>query len=37
MEKVNQKVEKSKKLLGNLSSEKKRWTESSEGFADQLA
>lgn len=37
MEKVNQKVEKSKKLLVNLSSEKKRWTASSEGFTDQLA
>ena len=37
MEKVNVKVAKSKKLLENLSSEKNRWTLSSEGFADQLA
>ena len=37
MEKVNNKVDKSKKLLFNLSSEKNRWTISSEGFSDQLA
>lgn len=34
MEKVNNKVEKSKKLLENLSSEKERWTISSNGFSD---
>ena len=34
MEKVNVKVAKSKKLLENLSSEKRRWTIGSEGFAD---
>ena len=37
MQKVNNKVEKSKKLLENLSSEKNRWTDSSNGFTDQLA
>lgn len=34
MKKVNQKVEKSKKLLTNLSSEKERWTETSKGFSE---
>ncbi len=37
MEKVNSKVEKSKNLLNNLGSEKKRWTETSLGFKDQLS
>ena len=37
MKKVNEKVEKSRKLLLNLSSEKNRWSETSEGFSDQLA
>jgi dynein heavy chain 1 len=37
MEKVNSKVRKSKNLLGNLSSEKVRWSESSQGFSNQLA
>lgn len=31
------KAEKSKNLLKNLSSEKIRWTESSEGFKSQIA
>ena len=34
MKKVNEKVEKSWNLLLNLSSEKKRWSETSEGFSD---
>ena len=37
MQKVNTKVQRSKQLLTNLSSEKHRWTESSQGFADQLS
>ena len=36
MKKVNTKVDRSKKLLINLSSEKLRWTESSQGFVNQL-
>jgi dynein heavy chain 1 len=34
MEKVNKKVETSKKLLTNLSSEKERWTETSNNFSE---
>ena len=37
MEKVNKKVETSKKLLVNLSSEKERWTETSNNFSQQLS
>ena len=36
-EKTNKKVVKSRNLLKNLSSEKNRWQESSDGFVDQLS
>jgi dynein heavy chain 1 len=37
MAEVNAKVEKSKQLLGNLSSEKVRWTETSQNYANLIA